>query len=167
MLENLLGLQVPPPPPDVPPLKDREDGQKPRTMREQMTEHRANPVCAACHKTLDPIGFSLENFDAVGSWRAMDAGSPVDASGELGDGTKVNGVVELRNALLAKPELFVHNVTQKLMTYALGRGVDPREMPQVRSIAREAAKNNYRLEDLILGVVRSYAFQHNMAQEAN
>ena len=130
ILENLLGLQVPPPPPGVPPLPEKKDGDKPRTMREQMSEHRANPVCAACHKTLDPIGFALENFDAVGAWRSQDAGTAVDASGELADGTKVTGVVELRQALLGRPESFVTAVVEKLMTYALGRGLDPRDMPR-------------------------------------
>ena len=158
VLENLLGLEVPPPPPNVPPLPEKKDGEKPRTMREQMTEHRANPVCAACHKTLDPIGFALENFDAVGAWRSEDAGAPVDASGQLTDGTKVNGVVELRQALLQRPENFVTTVTEKLLTYALGRGLDPRDMPQVRAIVRNAAHDNYRLSSLILGVARSTPF---------
>jgi hypothetical protein len=161
VLENLLGLEVPPPPANVPPLKEHQAGDKPHTMREQMAEHRANPVCAACHKTLDPIGFSLENFNAVGAWRDNEAGQPVDASGELADGTKVNGAVELRKALLGRPELFVGTVTQKLMIYALGRGLDPRDMPQIRSIVRASARNNYRLTDLILGVIHSTEFQRN------
>jgi hypothetical protein len=161
VLENLLGLEVPLPPGDVGQLKERQEGEKPRTMREQMAEHRANPVCASCHKTLDPIGFALENFDAIGSWRSTDADAPIDASGVLADGTKVNGVVELRNALLARPELFVSTVTQKLMIYALGRGLDSRDMPQVRAVVHSSATNNYRLVDLILGVVHSTPFQRN------
>jgi hypothetical protein len=163
ILENLLGLQVPPPPPGVPPLPEKKDGDKPRTMREQMSLHRANPVCAACHKTLDPIGFALENFDAVGAWRSDDAGSAVDASGELADGTKVNGVVELRHALLNRPESFVTAVTEKLMTYALGRGLDARDMPQVRAIVRNAKRDNYRLSSLILEVARSTPFRMSTA----
>ena len=159
ILENLLGLQVPPPPPNVPPLPEKKDGDKPRTMREQMAEHRANAVCAACHKTLDPIGFSLENFDAVGAWRNQDAGAPIDASGELADGTKVNGVVELRHALMAHPESFVSAVVEKLMVYALGRGLDARDMPQVRAIVRNAAKENYRWSSLVLGVTGSVPFR--------
>src|SRR6202790_3381349 len=115
ILENLLGLQVPPPPGNVPPLKEKQEGERPHTMREQMAEHRANAVCAACHRTLDPIGFAMENFDAVGAWRRADAGAPIDSTGELGDGTKVNGVVELRQALLSRPENFVTTVTEKLM----------------------------------------------------
>ena len=167
ILENLLGLQVPPPPPGVPPLPEKKDGDKPRTMREQMSEHRANPVCAACHKTLDPIGFALENFDAVGAWRSEDAGTPVDASGELADGTKVSGVVELRQALLSRPESFVTAVTEKLMTYALGRGLDARDMPQVRAIVRNAKRDNYKLSALIQGVARSIPFRMSTAVEVS
>ena len=166
ILENLMGLQVTPPPPNVPPLPEKKDGDKPRTMREQMTEHRANPVCASCHKTLDPIGFAMENFDAVGAWRSEDAGARVDASGELADGTKVNGVVELRQALLKRPENFVTTVVVKLMTYALGRGLDARDMPQVRAIVRNAARDNYRLSSLILGVARSTPFRMSTAGPA-
>ena len=161
VLENLLGLEVQPPPANVPPLKDPQDGEKPKTMREQMAAHRASAVCASCHKTLDPIGFALENFDAVGAWRSADAGAPIDASGVLADGTKVDGVVELRQAILKRPELFVGTVTQKLMIYALGRGLDPRDMPQVRSIIRGSAPGNYKLIDLILGVIHSPEFQRN------
>jgi hypothetical protein len=165
ILENLLGLQVPPPPPNVPPLPEKMDGDKPRTMREQMAEHRANAVCAACHKTLDPIGFALENFDAVGAWRSQDAGSPIDASGELADGTKVNGVVELRRALMAHPENFVSAVVEKLMVYALGRGLEARDMPQVRAIVRNSSRENYRWSSLILGVTRSVPFRQSTAAQ--
>ncbi len=165
ILENLLGLQVPPPPANVPPLKEKQDGEKPRTMREQMAEHRTNAVCAACHKTLDPIGFAMENFNAVGSWRALDAGQPIDASGELGDGTKVKGVVELRQALLSRPENFVRTFTEKLLIYALGRGLDTRDMSQVRSIVRNAAQDNYRFSSLILGVAQSTPFRMSTASQ--
>ena len=136
VLENLLGSPVPPPPPDVPPLKENQEGEKPRTMREQMAEHRANPACATCHKMMDPVGFALENFDAVGAWRTEDAGAPIDATGELSDGTKVDGVVTLREALLSRPEVFVTAFTEKLLTYALGRGLDYRDMPAVRAIVK-------------------------------
>ncbi len=163
VLENLLGLEVPPPPPDVPLLKERKDGEKPRTMREQMAEHRANPVCAACHKTLDPIGFALENFDAVGAWRNDDAGNPIDASGVLADGTKVDGAVELKNGLLSRPENFVTALTKKLLTYALGRGLDERDMPQVRAIVKAAAKDDYRFSSLVLGIARSTPFRMSTA----
>jgi hypothetical protein len=163
ILENLLGLKVPPPPPDVPPLPEKKDGEKPRTMREQMTLHRANPVCAACHKTLDPIGFAMENFDAVGAWRSHDAGALVDASGELADGTKVNGVVALRQAILNRPQGFVATVVEKLMAYGLGRGLDPRDMTEVRAIVRNAERDQYRLSSLIVGVARSTPFRMSTA----
>jgi hypothetical protein len=166
ILENLMGLSVPPPPPDVPPLKPVQDGEQKRTMREQMAEHRASPVCATCHKTLDPIGFALENFDAVGAWRSQEAGKPIDASGELGDGTKVDGVVALRQAILSRQEVFVQTVTEKLLTYALGRGLDYRDMPAVRAIVRESQRNNYRLNSLILGVVESTPFRMNSVATA-
>jgi hypothetical protein len=165
ILENILGLPVPPPPPNVPPLKERANGEKPRTMREQMAEHRADPACASCHKIMDSIGFALENFDAVGAWRSMDADAPVDASGDLADGTHVNGVVELRAALLKKPDLFVGTMTEKLMTYALGRGIDYRDMPAVRIIVRDSGRDGYKFSSLVLGVVRSLPFQMKMAPE--
>ena len=159
VLENLLGLPVPPPPPDVPSLKGNEEGQKPRTLREQLAEHRANPVCASCHKVMDPVGFALENFDAVGAWRTREAGGPIDASGQLADGTPVDGVVTLRRAILERPELVVGTMTEKLLTYALGRGVEARDMPAVRAIVREAAKRDYRLSAIVTGVVKSVPFQ--------
>jgi hypothetical protein len=159
ILENILGMPVPPPPPDVPLLKENKDREKPLTMREQMVEHRANTVCASCHKTMDPIGLALENFDAVGAWRTRDAGGPIDVSGELADGTKVNGVVDLRNSIASRPQMFTGTLAQKLLTYALGRGLDYRDMPAVRGIVREAAQNNYKMSSLILGVVRSTPFQ--------
>ncbi len=161
ILENLMGLSVPPPPPDVPPLKPPQDGEQKRTMREQMADHRASPVCASCHKTLDPIGFALENFDAVGAWRTQEAGKPIDATGELGDGTKVDGVVALRQAIMSRQEVFVQTVTEKLLTYALGRGLDYRDQPAVRAIVRDSRKSNYRLSSLILGVIESAPFRMN------
>jgi len=159
ILENLLGQSVPPPPANVPQLKEKQDGEKPRTMREQMAEHRANPVCAACHKTLDPIGFAMENFDAVGAWRTQDSGLKIDATGELADGMKIDGVNELRKALLRDPSMFASTVTTKLMTYALGRGLDYRDMPSLRAIVHDAAPANYKFGDLLLGIVRSPQFQ--------
>jgi hypothetical protein len=163
ILENILGTPVPPPPPDVPTLKGNQQGEKPRTMREQMAEHRANPVCASCHKAMDSIGFAMENFDAVGAWRTRDAGQPIDASGELSDGTKVDGVVTLRNALISRPDLFAGTLTEKLMIYALGRGLDYRDMPTVRAVLRDASRTNYRFSALIMGVVRSTPFQMRTA----
>jgi hypothetical protein len=159
ILENILGLPVPPPPPDVPVLRENKDRDKPLTMREQMLEHRANAVCASCHKTMDPIGLALENFDAVGAWRTREAAGPIDVSGELADGTKVNGVVDLRNSIVSRPQMFAGTVTEKLLIYALGRGLDYHDMPAVRGIVREAAQNNYKMSSLILGVIRSTPFQ--------
>ncbi len=162
VLENILDAPVPPPPPDVPPLKAPAEGEKPKSMREQMTEHRANPACAVCHKIMDPIGFAMENFDAVGAWRTRDASGPIDASGQLADGTKIDGVVSLRDALVAHPDRFVSTLTEKLMTYGLGRGVAYYDMPVVRGIVRDAAQQNYRFSSIVLGIVRSAPFQMRM-----
>jgi mono/diheme cytochrome c family protein len=158
VLENLLGMPPPPPPPDVP-LLPEQSAQKPRSMREQMEAHRANQPCAGCHKLMDPIGLALENFDAVGAWRAADAGAPVDATGVLLDGSKVDGVVTLRQALLRRPQVVVGTMTEKLLTYALGRGLGYYDMPTVREIVRTAAKNDYRFSSIATGIVASPAFQ--------
>jgi mono/diheme cytochrome c family protein len=163
VLENLLGAPVPPMANNVPPLnEDPNRGGKILTMRERMEEHRKNPVCAACHKIMEPIGLSMENFDAVGAWRTRDGGTlgtPIDASGELLDGTKVDGVVTLRQALLRQPDLFVGTVAEKLMIYALGRGLSAPDMPELRKIVRESASQNYRFTSLVFGIVDSAAFQ--------
>ncbi|HVQ14363.1 MAG TPA: DUF1592 domain-containing protein, partial [Vicinamibacterales bacterium] len=159
VLENIVGLPVPPPPPDIPQLKPPEEGQKPKTLREQMAEHRTNPTCATCHKVMDPVGLSLENFDAVGAWRTQEAGGAIDVSGQLADGRPVNGVVTLRQAILDRPELFVGTMTEKLMIYALGRGVSAEDMPEVRRVLREASAHDYRFSSLVLGIVKSVPFQ--------
>jgi mono/diheme cytochrome c family protein len=158
VLENLLGLIVPPPPADVPPLVAAE-GEAPKTLRAQMEAHRATPVCASCHKLMDPIGFAMENFDAVGSWRTQEPAGPIDASGQLADGTRIDGVVALRNAILARPEVFVTTMTEKMFVYALGRGLEAYDMPAVRRVVREAAKDGYRFSSLVRGIVHSAAFQ--------
>jgi hypothetical protein len=159
ILENILGTPVPPPPPDVPALKETAAGETPKTMREQMAEHRANPACATCHKIMDPIGFALENFDAVGEWRTREAGGAIDASGELADGTKIDGAVALRQALVSRPEMFAGTLTEKLLTYGLGRGLDYHDMPVVRAIVRDAARDDYRFSAIVLGIVHSAPFQ--------
>ena len=164
ILDNIIGAPVPPPPPNIPPLKESVEGEKPKTMREQMAEHRSNPVCATCHNVMDPIGLSLENYDVVGAWRADDEGNPIDASGQLGDGTKIDGAVGLRKALLAHPEVLVRAMTEKMMIYALGRGLDAHDMPAVRAIMREAAPRDYRFSALVLGVVHSVPFTMRVAQ---
>jgi hypothetical protein len=164
ILENILGTPPAPPPPNVPALKENEPGQTPKTAREQLAEHRANPVCASCHKVMDPLGFALENFDAVGAWRTREAGGPIDASGELGDGSRVDGVVTLRQALMRHPDVFVRTMTEKMLTYALGRGLDYHDMPAIRSVVRDAARSNYRFSSIVLGIVNSVPFQMRMAQ---
>jgi hypothetical protein len=128
-------------------------------MRALLDLHRQNATCATCHKILDPLGFSLENFDAIGQWRTKEAGGPVDASGELADGTKVDGPVALRNAVLSRSPQFAGTLTEKLLTYALGRGLEYYDMPVVRSIALEAAAKDYRFSAIVLGIVRSVPFQ--------
>jgi len=162
ILDNLLGTPPPPPPPDVPALKENNERDRPLTMREQMEEHRANPACATCHKQMDPLGFALENFDAVGAWRTMDARNPIDPASQLADGTRVDGPVALRQALLRHPEAFVGTMTSKLLTYALGRGVEYYDKPSVRAVVRRAAAQNYRFSSIVLGIVTSTPFQMRM-----
>ena len=159
ILDNLLGMPPPSPPANVPALEPVADDGRPRSIREQMVAHRGSPVCASCHKLMDPIGLALENFDAVGRWRTTDVAGPIDATGDLLDGTHVNGVVELRQALLKRPDVFVGTMTEKLMTYAINRGVDASDMPTVRRIVREVSKQDYRFSSLVLGIVKSPAFQ--------
>ena len=130
-------------------------------MRQRMEEHRANPACASCHKMMDPIGFALENFDGIGKWRTKEAGQKLDASGQLVDGSKIDGVISLRQGLLRYSPQFVRTVTEKLLTYALGRGVEYDDMPVVRSIVHEAAKTDYSLSGIVLQIVKSTPFQTN------
>ena len=164
LLEHLLGTPPPPPPPNVPALPESADGKKVATsVRERMEQHRKNPVCASCHSKMDPLGFALENFDGVGQWRDLDGASAVDASGTLPDGTKFSGPAEFRQALLKRPEALVGTVTSKLLTYAMGRGVEPSDLAAVRKIMRDAAPSDYRWSNLILGVVRSMPFQMRRA----
>jgi mono/diheme cytochrome c family protein len=157
ILDNLLAAPPPPPPPNVPPLDAVPGGAK-LTVREQMELHRKNPVCASCHTKMDPLGFSLENFDAVGAWRASYAGKPVDASAVLPDGTKFNGPTGLQDILLARKDQFVEAFTERLMVYALGRGIAASNQPAIRAIRTAAAKDNYRIDDIILGIVQSVPF---------
>ena len=160
ILENLLGTPLPPPPPDVPALVEKPNpGDEEQPMRARIAQHRANPVCASCHATMDPLGLSLENFDMVGRWREVDeARIPIDASGVLPDGTKFEGPAGLRNVILSDPDRFVRTVTEKMLIYALGRGLEHYDMPAVRKIARDAAKQKYRASSLVLGIVNSRPF---------
>jgi len=160
ILENILGTHPPDPPPNVPALKPNPTA-GPQTMRQRMEEHRANPACSSCHKMMDPIGFALENFDGTGKWRQREAGHDLDVSGQLVDGSPITGVVSLREALVRYSSQFVQTVTEKLLTYALGRGVEYDDMPVVRSIAREAGKTDYRFSAIVLEIVRSMPFQMN------
>jgi mono/diheme cytochrome c family protein len=157
VLTNILGTPPPEPPPNVPPL-DEKPG-KPLTMRERMEAHRESPACASCHKLMDPIGLALENFDGIGRWRTTDAGVRIDPSSTLWDGTAVDGPAGLRQAILSRPEQFARTATEMLLTYALGRGLEYYDMPIVRAIVKEAARNNYRFSSLVSGIATSAPFQ--------
>jgi len=165
ILINVLGTPPPPPPPNVPALKEDATA-KSQTMRERMTAHRANPFCATCHKVMDPIGFSMENYDAIGRWRTTDGDSPIDAADTIFDGTKIDGVVGLRNFLLSRKEVFIQTLTEKMMTYALGRAVDYRDMPSVRRILKDSSAKDYRFSSILMGIVESPQFQMRMKAPA-
>lgn len=160
VLQNLLGAPPPEPPPNVEVNLDADPKVKtPNSLRERLELHRTKQVCAACHKIMDPVGFSLENFDLIGKWRTIDNGAPIDSSGVLVDGTPVNNVADLRKAVLSRSEAFITTTTERLMVYALGRAVDYTDMPTVRAIVREAGKNKNSFSSLVLGIVKSPAFQ--------
>jgi mono/diheme cytochrome c family protein len=164
VLTNLLGTPPAPPPAEVPPLKEITTTEKPLTMRERVAQHRANPACASCHNVMDPVGFALENYDAVGRWRTAEAGTPVDASGSLPSGASFDGAAELQQALLSRPELFVSTMVEKLLTYALGRGLEYYDAPAVRKAVREAGQDDFRFSSVIVGIVNSETFQKRMSQ---
>jgi mono/diheme cytochrome c family protein len=167
ILENITGTPPSPPPPNVPAFKENKDGEKAHTIREIMEEHRANPTCNACHGVMDPLGFALENFDTIGSYRTMDrfTRTKIDASGRLVDGTQVTGPIDLRKALLAHSDEFVQTFTEKMMTYALGRGVEYYDMPTIRRIVRNAKADNYKFSDIVLGIVGAPAFQSSVTEQ--
>ena len=165
ILENILGAPPPPAPPDVPELEETTDDGEPRSMREAMERHRRNPACAGCHRPMDPLGFALENFDAVGRWRVLsEARTPIDASGVLPDGTAFEGPAGLRHVLASRPDGFVTTLAEKLLTYALGRGLELADGPVVRGIVRGAARDDYRFSSVIMGVVQSTPFRMRRAQ---
>jgi hypothetical protein len=164
VLENVLGTPPPPPLPNVPALPENEAGHDARTLRERLADHRANPVCATCHDVMDPIGLGLENFDAIGKWRTKEPGGEIDAHGQLVDGTPIEGVVQLRAALTANPEQFARVFTERLLTYALGRGLEAYDMPTVRQIVRDAEGDDYRFSALVKGIVNSVPFRMRRAQ---
>jgi hypothetical protein len=162
VLSTFLNTPPPPPLPNVPALEEAGKGtaNAPKTVREQLDLHRANAVCASCHRVIDPVGFALENFDSVGQWRESDVdGKPLDTAGVLADGSKINGPVALRNVILSRPEAFATTFTERVMTYALGRGIEPADMPVIRSIVRKASRNDYAFGAIIMGIVDSAPFQ--------
>jgi hypothetical protein len=168
VLEQLLGSPPPPPPPNVPSLKDDATAQK-MTMRQRMEQHRANPTCAVCHRLMDPLGFALENYDGLGGWRdsAGPGSGPIDASGVLPDGTPFIGPAGLRDVLMKKQDMFVETFTERLLTYALGRGVEEYDHTALRKIARGAAADNQKWSSIILGIVNSTPFQMRRASDGS
>jgi len=167
ILENITGTPPSPPPPNVEAFKENKEGEKPKTIREIMETHRANPTCNACHGVMDPLGFSLENFDTIGTYRSMDrfTRTKIDTSGKLVDGTAVNGPSDLRNALLKHPEQFVQTFTEKMMTYALGRGIEYFDMPSVRKIVKDSKRDNYKFSSIVMGIIATPAFQSGVVEE--
>ena len=157
ILENIIGTPTPPPPPNVPALEDTVISAK-LPIRERLAAHRENPSCAVCHVLIDPVGFSLENYDAVGRWRDVEDDLPVDATGGFPDGQEFDGADGLEKALLDRPDLFARTITEKLLTFALGRRLEYQDAPAVRQIVREAADANYRFSDIVLGIVKSVPF---------
>jgi hypothetical protein len=169
VLENVLGTPPPAPPADVP-LLEEVDPEGVMTLRQKLEAHRANPACAGCHATMDPIGFALENFDVVGAWRDHEKGvdtALINASGRLADGTVVDGAVALRRAIMRDPDMFASTVVQKLMTYGLGRGLTATDMPVVRSIVREVADDDYRFSSIVLAIAESVPFTMRKAPVAD
>lgn len=165
VLEVLLGVAPPPPPPVVPPLKENVENEKQLTVRERLEAHRANAACASCHRMMDPIGMALENFDAIGMWRSNDSGQRINPVDEMYDGTRLDGPVSVRNAVLKRKDAFIRTFTEHLTAYGLGRLLTDQDMPSVRAIEREAARNNNRFSSFVLGVVKSVPFQMRRAAE--
>jgi len=168
ILENLLGTPPAPPPPNVEAFQENKEGEQFKTIRQIMESHRANPACNACHGVMDPLGFALENFDTIGTYRTMDrfTRTTIDASGTLVDGTDVTGPADLRTALMKRQEQFVQTMTEKLMTYALGRSLDYYDMPAVRAIVRDGKATNYRFSTMVMGIVNAPAFGSSTVESA-
>ena len=164
ILDNILGAPPPAPPPNVPPLKDNDGRSRMLSLRERMQQHRADPVCASCHARMDPLGFALENFDATGQWRTKEGDSLIDASAALPDGTKFDGPAGLRSWILSQPDQVVTAISEKLMIYGLGRGLEFYDAPAVRKVVHESAATNYRFQSLILGITKSTPFQMRKSQ---
>ena len=164
ILENILGTPPPAPPANVPALSDNEAGQEPKSLRERLELHRRTPACASCHRVMDPLGFALENFDGIGAWRVKEPGGAIDPTGKLADGSDVDGPVALRTAIMRHPEQFVRTFVEKLMTYGLGRGLEHYDMPVVRGITRDAARQNNRFSAIVTGIVSSAPFRMKAPQ---
>jgi hypothetical protein len=164
ILENLFGAPPPEPPPGVETNLEQPPNEKPTTLRRRLELHRSNPTCASCHRIMDPIGFSLENFDLVGAWRETDNGSPIDSTGQLADGTPLKGAADLREALLSRSDAFIETVTEKLMTYATGRPVRYTDMPEVRAIAHRTTAAGNRFSAMLMGVIESDQFQKRVKE---
>jgi len=167
ILETFLGAPPPPPPPNVPALAEKNEATEVTSVRARLEQHRKTPACAACHARMDPLGFGLENFDSIGKWRTTDANAPIDASGIFLDGAKFSGPAELRKMLLTHQDDFITIFTEKLLTYALGRGAEYYDMPVLRSVIRGAASSDYRWSSLILGIVKSEPFQMQSASDVH
>jgi hypothetical protein len=166
IMSNLFNAPPSPPPPNVPSLDESDAFTTPTSVRERLERHTEDPVCASCHRVMDPPGFALENFDAIGRWRDTTNGRPVDARAALADGREVDGPAELREAILERPDIFVRTFTQKLMTYALARGIEAEDMPAVRGIVRAAAEDDYRFSSIVLGIVHSVPFSYQSQTNA-
>ena len=163
VLENILGTPPPSPPQNVPDIEENHPGEEARSLRARLEAHRRNPTCASCHRVMDPLGFALENFDGLGQWREKEPGGAIDPRGQLADGTQIDGPVALRKAVLERRDMFVRTLTEKLMTYGLGRGMELEDRPLVREVARSAAARDYRWSAIVLGIVRSAPFQMKKA----
>jgi hypothetical protein len=166
-LQTFFGVSPPDPPPGVDTQLKTTAGETPKTMRERLILHSTNPSCASCHKMFEPLGLAMENFDPVGQWRTTELGTPIDSVGVVTDGTRVEGIKGLRDLSVRKREMFTEVVIEKLLTYAIGRGLEYDDMPLVRALSRSAAKDNFRFSSLIMGVVQSPAFTMNMKAVAN
>jgi hypothetical protein len=160
ILENMLGTPPPPPPPNVPTLKDNHAGSPALTLRERLEQHRADPTCATCHNRIDPLGFALENYDVLGRWRTEEEGKPIDASGQLPDGTKIAGTDDLKKALLDRKDIIIRNLTSKMLGYALGRGLTLNDSCTVDQIVTQLTQNDYSSQTLIKGIVLSMPFRY-------
>ena len=165
ILENVLGTPPPPPPPNVPSLKEKSSVGEKMTVRQRLAQHRKDPTCASCHNLMDPVGFALENYDSVGRWRNFDDGLPIDSAGSLPDGLEIDSVTALEAGIMKRPEMFVGTLAEKLLTFALGRGVELQDGPAVRQIVRDAAEDDYRFSSIIKALVNSTPFQYRIADQ--